>query len=148
MPVAQIKLEVIAENYFDYRKRLAKGEITTPDAATEHYGELLGRDKSQPWVARIIGPDEKYSLRREFIRGRKDYSLANSIGSRGVYLYFYLSPGVYEVNERSSWTRVRRYFCRVEGTEVKEMTREEVDLWLQESRPVCILRNVSANNQG
>lgn len=83
-----------------------------------------------PWVARITGRDPKYGLARDFLRGRKDYADSNSIGSRGVYLYFTLADGVYEVRELKSWRRERRYFCRASGGELNELSREEVDAWL------------------
>lgn len=87
--------------------------------------------QARPWVARITGRDARFGLRREFVRGVKDYSRANSVGSRGVYRYFFLASGVYEVNELQSWSRSRRYFLRVGADGGKtEITREEVDAWL------------------
>ncbi len=86
----------------------------------------------EPWVARITGTDPRFGFRREFVRGEKDYTQANSVGSRSVMKTFWLTAGnVYEVCHRTSWRNVRRYYCRVdhEGARVV-MTEEEVRAWL------------------
>lgn len=86
---------------------------------------------AKPWVARITGRDPKYGFARQFVRGQIDYSQANSKGSRGVYLYFTLSPGVYEVYARLSWKRSKRYFVRANDDGTKdEISKEEVLAWL------------------
>lgn len=85
-----------------------------------------GKPPWRPWVARITGLESRYGLKREFVHGTKDYSQANSIGSRGVYEYFALSPGVYEVSHMVTWRKSRRYFLRVtEDATTTEITREE-----------------------
>lgn len=67
----------------------------------------------RPWVARIVACDPVAGLERVFLRPAKDYTGANSVGTRGVMLHFILDPGcAYEVFERVSWSRSRRYFCR------------------------------------
>ena len=76
---------------------------------------VVGRPPSGPWVAEIDGKHPKYRWERRFLDGRKDYSEANSIVSRGVYLYYILAPGhIYEVNDLVSWQSRQRYFCRVD----------------------------------
>lgn len=66
------------------------------------------------WVAEVTGPDEKYGLARTFLRGKMDYSKSNSVGSRGVFVEYILSPGkVYEVKSQETWCRASRYFCTV-----------------------------------
>lgn len=123
--LAVLKLEIIGDNYFSYKRDLAKGEAReTP--RMERYAEMMGRDKTQPWIARITGLDKKYGFKREFLHGQRDYSGANSIGSRGVYEYFALSDGLYEVHERATWKRTRRYFIRVQDTEITEVSREDI----------------------
>lgn len=99
----------------------------------EHIG---GWDKTRPWVARLFGFNDYYGYDREFMRARWDYSNANSTGSRGIYALYALEPGVYEVNERISRKRQRRYFILVAETELHdaeywEITQEEVDEWLE-----------------
>ncbi len=81
---------------------------------------------NRAWVA-IIKDYYQGKFLREFPLGYKDYSEANSKGSRGVYKYYYLEEGyIYEVSEPTSWKNTDRYFCRVEdGIEFK-MSKEEV----------------------
>ena len=94
------------------------------------YGAYL-RIPSRAWVAEITGRDPKYGLARSFVHGKKDYSQSNSVGSRGVKLWYELWPGrVYDVSHPVCWKRTRRYFCRVEGNGLCEMTKEEVLEWL------------------
>lgn len=121
-----LKLEIIGDNYYSYKRDLANGEAREIPRM-ERYAEMMGRDKTRPWVARITGFDKKYGFKREFQRGQRDYSKANSIGSRGVYEYFALKSGIYEVHERPTWKRTRRYFIRVEGAEIMEVSHEEVE---------------------
>lgn len=126
---AILKLEIIGDNYYAYKRALDSGEAQVVPQM-EKYADMLGHDKKHPWVARVTGLDRKYGFKREFLRGQKDYSQANSIGSRGVYVYYPLKPGIYEVHERVTWRRTRRYFVRVKDAEITEISREEVMEWL------------------
>lgn len=83
----------------------------------------------QPWVARITGLDARYGLRREFVRGKKDYRDGNSVGSRGVRWYYLLEPGVYEVNAPVAWQRVDRYFVASHRGEIVRIDRAAVERW-------------------
>lgn len=125
---AVLKLEIIADNYYAYQNE--KDNAEKKWAGERKYEQALGHDKSRPWVARITGLDDRYGFAREFIHGYKDYREANSIGSRGVYEYFPLDPGVYEVHERVTWKKTRRYFIRVAGTDFEEISRDEAIQWL------------------
>lgn len=71
-----------------------------------------GGFRKRQWVARITGLDDKYRFKRDFLRPQRDYSRANSAGSRGIYEYYFLPPGIYEVSDPRSWRRVERYFIR------------------------------------
>lgn len=122
-PFAVLKLEFIGENYYAYKR-----QATVAHAGTGRYKDYLGRNQSRPWVKRLSKRGER--IERAFMDGQIDYSQANRTGSRGVYLYYYLPVGVYEINERCSWTRVRRYYTRVEQGRVIEIEQEEVDQWL------------------
>lgn len=128
---AVLKLEVIGDNHLQHKRAIDRGEAPIPHM--RQYVKVLqwGQKKMRPWVARITGRDPKYVYRREFIVGMRDYSKANSVGSRGVYEYFALPDGVYEVNERVTWKRTRRYFIRVENAEITEIVREDVERWLE-----------------
>jgi len=128
---AVLKLEVIADNHLQHRRLIEQGKAPVP-LRMKRYIDVLryGQSKLHPWVARITGRDSRYGLAREFVKGQKDYSLANSVGSRGVYEYFALTDGIYEVNARETWKRTRRYFILVENAEITEVGREEVEQWL------------------
>lgn len=124
---AILKLEAIGDDMHSiidlHRRRVNEAVPGLGDAT-------FGRP-NQPWVAEITGPDPTYTYQRRFVRGKKDYSKANSKGSRGVYLWFLLESGrVYEVNERKTWSTTERYFCRVaDDGEIIRMSREEVAAW-------------------
>lgn len=129
MPSAALALEWIGQDAHAqmefYRRLLNNGVAGLGDG-------VVGRCPRRAWVARIVGPDARYGWCREFIRGKIDYSEANSKGSRGVMLHYVLKPGeVYEVNAPSSWRRNDRYFCRVSDSgEIVRISQEEVQQWL------------------
>lgn len=81
-------------------------------------GEQIGGNK--PWVAKITGLDPKWGLKREFVPGVKDYSGANSVGSRGIERAWVITePGIYEYNLPRSWKNTDRDFFEIlaDGTE-------------------------------
>jgi hypothetical protein len=121
--LAVLELEFIGENHDAYCRLMAK--------QAKACGVDLGYRSQRPWVARITGFDPVFGLARAFVRGQIDYSRANSVGSRGVYLYFPLNDGMYEVNKHLTWAKNRRYFIRVEGMQITEITKEEVEQWLR-----------------
>lgn len=87
-----------------------------------------------PWVARLTGLDARRGFVREFVHGRKDYSNANSVGSRGVFYHYMLEDdAVYEVNQQISWgKRGVRVYLRVSGGVIYESTREGVEECIRE----------------
>lgn len=94
--------------------------------------KFMGADKSLPGVEQILGVDTCGDYKRLVKLGYRDYSRANSEGSRGIYCYYYLTQGVYEINERQSWKRTRKYFIRVnDDATITEISREEVEAWLE-----------------
>lgn len=120
------RLELIGDNY-----RWHLREIDTKKARCPHLREYIqvlryGRCELRPWIARLTSPDPKFGFVRQFLRGQKDYSQANSIGSRGIFEYFALFDGVYEVNECIKLGKTRRYFIRVQDAQIAEIGREEV----------------------
>jgi hypothetical protein len=81
-------------------------------------GEQIGGNK--PWVAKIIGTDPKWGLKREFCQGIKDYSGSNSVGTRGIKTVWLISePGIYEYNLPQSWKSTDRNFVEIlaDGTD-------------------------------
>ena len=100
--------------------------------------QYMGRDTSRPWVARITGFDDEYGYKREFMRGRWDYTNASSTGRRGIFVYYALEPGLYQVHERISWKHSKRYFILVQNvelydSEIQKITQEEADQWLKKN---------------
>ena len=131
---AIIKLEAIGDNLRRLSEEMMKGNAT----AGRFVGRLRGRMfreailPRRPWVAKILGRDERYGLARQFVKRQVDYSESNSTGSRGVYYYYHLDEGIYEVNELVSWNNERRYFLRSGSGEVTEISKEEVEQWLND----------------
>lgn len=123
---AVLKIELIGDDFFYYRRTKTK----SPEQLWQ-MSRRLGYNEQKSWVARITGLDSKFGLTRDFSQGVKDYSQANSTGSRGIFCYYPLKPGIYEIQERVSWKRVKRWFAKVDGTEITEITRNEVMEWLK-----------------
>lgn len=129
MAVAVLRLELFGEH--------VNAMCAVYRAAFDREGYAEARDHlrdpmRRPWVAELTGRDARFGYARRFLRpALTDYSASNAIGSRGVVRHYHLREGaVYEVHERVSWGRSRRYACRVEGGAVVEMTDAEVRAWL------------------
>lgn len=65
------------------------------------------------------------------VRGQRDYSRANSKGTRGVTMNYILEEGVlYQVKSPTSWRSSERYFATVTpGGEIARKTKEEALEW-------------------
>lgn len=114
---AVIKLENIGDDQYwarHTRSQLAyKNRVRRPPA----YVAALGWDGSD--------------IVKTFLRGQRDYSDANGVGSRGVCTYYILTEGyVYEVHQHLTWKRSRTYWCRIENSDITEMTFTEALAWL------------------
>lgn len=125
-----LKIELFNDGLYQYMR------IFKDMANKEHPGLgdcLVGNGLPRPWVARITGLDPKWKYAREFLCPTWDYSEANSIGSRGIHLYYYLDNGqVYEVKEQVTWKRWARYFCEVKDGRIIEITEMDVISWLKD----------------
>lgn len=122
---AVLKLELIGDDFFFYRRTKTK----SPEQLWQ-MARRLGFNESPSWAARLKLIDGK--LKREFLRPTKDYSQANSTGSRGIFAYYVLQPrGIYEVNDRYTWKRVHHYYCQIEETKIIEISRQEAIDWLK-----------------
>lgn len=100
-----------------------------------HRAEQIGVQR--PWLAEITGRDPDFDLERRFIVPQRDYTEANSQGTRGIYSYWTLSVNrVYEAAVPLSHYVTERVFLRStpEGDTV-EITREEVEAWLDNAAP-------------
>lgn len=92
------------------------------------------------WVAEITGRDPKYGYRREFLHYQKDYSRANSTGTRGIYATYVLDEGrLYEVSAPQSWSATDRYFCTVRDGRIVRLSQEEADDWVDTMRPLPVV---------
>lgn len=83
---------------------------------------------SRNWVARIFGSDGRGGWARVFLSGARDYSEANSIGSRGISVTYFLEEGpIYEVSSPQSWGATERYFVRIIDGQPRRLTRDEIE---------------------
>jgi hypothetical protein len=125
---ASLKLEIIGENMIAEEKKM-RGICET--IAQGSADVVIGRKKltPHPWVAEITGKCPRFGLARKFLKFSKDYAEANGKGSRGILACFVLESGKsYEVFERVSWAKSRRYFCFVDDKgDIVEIERG--DLW-------------------
>lgn len=127
--IACLRIESVGDDMVYRRGRLKAASDSVPRnmRGIAHY---LAAGK--PWCARITGLSREYGLQREFMRCKKDWRGANSTGSRGVILHYELRPGIYEVNERTSWKSERRYFVRSHEGRLTEVTFAEAKQWAKE----------------
>ncbi|QQR69101.1 MAG: hypothetical protein IPI58_09835 [Alphaproteobacteria bacterium] len=90
-------------------------------------GPMVGF-RSRNWVARIFGSDGRGGWARVFVSGAKDYCRSNSVGSRGIYVTYFLEEGpIYEVSSPQSWNSTERYFLRITNSQPQRLTKEEVE---------------------
>lgn len=104
------------------------------DAFGHDFGKkFTGSIPSSSWVAEIVGFHSKYKYDRIFLQGKRDYSRANSAGSRGIFAWYILESGkYYEIKQQTSWKKSCRYFAKVDDTgEIIEVKEEEVRGWLR-----------------
>lgn len=108
----------------------------TAQRAGQQYVPLKTRDLNpeRPWIAHLNGLSARYEFDRGFLRGNVDYREADKRGSRGVYLYFNLPPGLYEVYERLDHYKSKRYFARVADLKIAEVSKREVLSWMTAHR--------------
>ncbi len=120
-----LKLECINENHGMSAEMLA-------------FVPMFNDGKGLPnryWVAEITGLSKKYKYERNFLSCKKDYTKANSTGTRGIYAYYTLEENkLYEVKDPKSWGRTERYFCIIQDGELVKLEQEEVDAlsWLKD----------------
>lgn len=83
-------------------------------------------------VVLAIRRDQDGALRRAVVHGKRDYSRANSRGSRGVYVHYLLDQDtLYWVRARTSWRASEEYFAAVTPSgDIYRLTAEEATEWL------------------
>lgn len=126
---ATLELEYIGADSADYLNAMCRQFNQARPGLGDSF---IGRPSPGPWVAEIIDKYPSGKLRRTFVRSNRDYSRANSKGSRGVYLWFVLeSDKLYEVHARTSWKGSCNYFCAVtEAGDINNLTDDEAKEWL------------------
>jgi len=78
-------------------------------------------------VAQIMGSHGRGGWARAYLLGARDYSRANSTGSRGIMVNYQLEEGpIYWVAEPKTWHQTERYFLRIIDAHRIRMTEEEV----------------------
>jgi len=120
---ASLSLEAIGDDTVQmmrfWRRLLNDGQAGLGD-------EAIGRWPNRYWVAEITGTHPRYKYERRFLSGKKDYANANSVGSRGVRVWFVLKEGkLYEIKSPVSWHRSERYFATVREGLVVQLTDDE-----------------------
>ncbi len=91
------------------------------------------RREHRPWVAEIIGRDDRYGMSRRFIQGKNDYNDVNKRDTRGARRWFTLETGrLYEVCRYVGWCEMARCFVTVdpEHGDVVEVPGDEVPAWM------------------
>lgn len=89
-----------------------------------------------PWVAKIVGISKRFGYDREFQEHKKDYSDSNRCGSRGVFYFWTLDDGIYEVQELRPRKKPIRYFIETTGrgkTGIETISEVRVKAWLLEN---------------
>jgi hypothetical protein len=118
------------------RPRQFRQEFLTPTAGAPRMAielEEIGNDPTmrgwakfgldvspdRAWIAQLVGIDGRGGYTRAFLRAPRDYSRANSRGTRGVYRCFTLEEGlIYEINQPVNWkSNDRRIVHIMQGAE-------------------------------
>lgn len=88
-------------------------------------------DRPGPCVMRMR-KDADGRVCGEQIWGKRDYSKANSKGTRGVYVHYVLKEDeLYWIKSPQSWRSTSIYFAAVTPTgDAKRLTDEEAEEWL------------------
>ncbi len=130
---AVLEIELIGDDSYEALRMTNRRRYPELPPCVELRARRLGRPELRPWVARVIPIPGSEGYRREMIAYQhKDYSRANSVGSRGVYAYYLLSPGVYEIHQRTSWKHGEQYYLQVKEDGTKQrLGDDEVREWLR-----------------
>lgn len=103
--------------------------------------EIFDISASQLSRCRNIEPHEYFAaeitdycggcFQKVFLKPFKDYSTANSVGSRGIFASYFLEENkLYEVQCSLNWKKQDHYFCIIETGNIKRLSIQEAVLWL------------------
>lgn len=79
---------------------------------------------TRAWVAKVSLSGRK--IERSFVKPLVDYADANSKFSRGVYKYYFLDNGDYEISSPQSWKCTDRYFLRVKDGKAWGIDKDQI----------------------
>jgi len=123
-----LKLECLSDRHWRNR-RLAKliySNSGVPSRATKKGSDIY----YHPWVANVEISESGLITSRNFIKGTKDYSDANSSGIKGVYMYFFLENNkLYQVCEHISFIEKEKYLIKIESGEFERIDHMEAVKW-------------------
>ena len=114
--ITVFKLELLCDDFFD-----KKNVLHSNSNWWLNYIRRLGPDKSPSCVSTY--PDNKS------VKCLRDYTHANQTGSKGIFAYYMLQDGIYQVAERYKINRVRHYLIIAENGKYREITKREADQW-------------------
>lgn len=127
MRPAVLKLEAIRDNQIDKLRHHRMGKVRMGKQEAEGAAGYLGR---RPFVKRVIGATQDGRPVKRDIKGRKSYTEANSIGSRGVYYWWTLDHGCcVQIQEAISIRKKRRYYAIVIDGALHEISEKEAALY-------------------
>jgi hypothetical protein len=67
--------------------------------------------RPHPWVAKVTGLCDTYGLARDFQSPVYDYTYARGKrAGRGIYLYWFIGSGLYEIYRPVSWKHHERFY--------------------------------------
>jgi hypothetical protein len=124
-----LKLECIGDNVRAQTKFYTDNiNSLIPGLGSLAFGDMPDRY----FVYEIWYERKNYDIKKRKLYPKKDYTKANSVGSRGVYAFYFLENGkVYEVKKPTSWKSSDHYFCRIENNQEVKMSAEETIKWLR-----------------
>lgn len=116
----------------EYLRSCGPAEILTLEEIRSDLGSHQPAPPRQT-VILLFGADGRGRFVGAYLWGRRDYSRANSVGSRGVVVHYELERGpIYRVSAPVSWRRDDRYWLRIDELgERRRMSREEVEACLE-----------------
>jgi hypothetical protein len=115
-----IKIEAIGDDSFQTLSGMSKFMSQFIDRKPEKISPYY-------WLAELTGLSDTYKFERIFLKGNKDYSLANSKGSRGVFIYYTIEEEkFYEIKKPVTWRRTDRYFFTWYNNREYRLTEQQV----------------------
>jgi len=118
-----LKLECIGDNVRAQTQFYTRNiNSLIPGLGTLTFGEMPDRY----FVYEVWYDRKNYDIKKQKLYPKKDYSKANSVGSRGIYAFYFLENNkIYEIKKPISWKSSDHYFCKIENDLEIRLTPEE-----------------------